>query len=163
MACLAALCLLSAGDLLAQGQQSPPPTVEQVMLRQWNNVHNKVIAMAKDFPEDKFDSRPHKDSRSFIEEIWHVTATAQWLISQYKNETVDTNKLFSNDGRPRSRAEFVAHLESAVKECSGLIEKQPTPRVINLIEHAGEHYGKLVTIYRMNGLVPPASRPRSQD
>jgi hypothetical protein len=27
-----------------------------------------------------------------------------------------------------------------------------------LIEHAGEHYGKLATIYRMNNLVPPVSR-----
>jgi len=28
-----------------------------------------------------------------------------------------------------------------------------------LIEHSGEHYGQLVVYYRMNGLVPPESRP----
>jgi hypothetical protein len=153
----AAFLISSSGTALAQAQQ-PPPTFEQALLRQWNNVHNKILAMAKDFPEDKFDSRPHKDSRSFLEEVWHVTATAEWLITQYKNEKVDTAILFSNEGRPRTRAEFVAQLEKAVRECATLIEKQPNPRVISLVEHAGEHYGKMVTIYRMNGLVPPASR-----
>jgi hypothetical protein len=152
------VCLLAAGTVAAQEQAAAKPTFEQALLRQWNGVHNKVIAMAKDFPEDKLDSRPHKDARSFREEVWHVTATAEWLLTQYKNEKVDVNKLFSNEGRPKARAEFVAALEKAVKECAEWIQKDPNPRVIGLIEHAGEHYGKMVTIYRMNGLVPPASR-----
>jgi hypothetical protein len=29
-----------------------------------------------------------------------------------------------------------------------------------LIEHSGEHYGQLVVYYRINGMVPPESRPR---
>ena len=28
------------------------------------------------------------------------------------------------------------------------------------IEHSGEHYGQLVVYYRLNGIVPPESRPR---
>src|SRR6267154_2629428 len=28
------------------------------------------------------------------------------------------------------------------------------------IEHSGEHYGQLVTYYRLAGLVPPESRPK---
>ncbi len=152
-----AVALALAGAVAAQDQ--PAPTFEQVLLNQWNAVHKKVVEMAKDFPADKMDSRPHKDSRSFIEEVWHVTATAEWLRAQYTGEQVDTKKLFgSYDGRPRDRAEMVAQLEKAVADCAAYLEKSPNPRVIGLIEHAGEHYGKMVTIYRMNGLVPPASR-----
>ena len=29
-----------------------------------------------------------------------------------------------------------------------------------LIEHSGEHYGQIVVYYRLNGLVPPESRPK---
>jgi len=29
-----------------------------------------------------------------------------------------------------------------------------------LIEHSGEHYGNLVVYYRINGMVPPESRPK---
>lgn len=157
MATGAAILLALAAVVSAQGQ--PAPTFEQVTLRQWNAVHKKVADMAKDFPEDKMDSRPQKDARSFIEEVWHVTATAEWLRAQYTGEKVDTDKLFNSyDGRPRDRAQLVAQLEKAVADCAAHIEKKPNPRVIGLIEHAGEHYGKMVTIYRINGLVPPASR-----
>ena len=31
---------------------------------------------------------------------------------------------------------------------------------IGTIEHAGEHYGQLVVYYRLNNMVPPASRPK---
>jgi len=30
----------------------------------------------------------------------------------------------------------------------------------SVIEHSGEHYGQLVVYYRINGMVPPESRPR---
>jgi hypothetical protein len=30
----------------------------------------------------------------------------------------------------------------------------------NTIEHSGEHYGQLVVYYRINGMVPPESRPK---
>lgn len=151
------LCLVFAVSAL--GQQQPPLTYEQALLRQWNAVHKKVADMAKDFPMDKMDSRPHKDARSFIEEVWHVTATAEWLRAQYTGEKVDTEKLFgSYEGRPRDRRELVAQLEKAVADCAAHIEKQPTPRVIALIQHTGEHYGKMATLYRLNNLVPPVSR-----
>ena len=29
-----------------------------------------------------------------------------------------------------------------------------------VVEHSGEHYGQLVVYYRINGMVPPESRPR---
>jgi hypothetical protein len=31
---------------------------------------------------------------------------------------------------------------------------------LDVIEHAGEHYGQLVVYYRNNALVPPESRPK---
>jgi len=30
----------------------------------------------------------------------------------------------------------------------------------DIVEHSGEHYGNLVVYYRLNKMVPPASRPR---
>jgi hypothetical protein len=31
---------------------------------------------------------------------------------------------------------------------------------LSVIEHSGEHYGQLVVYYRLNGTVPPESRPK---
>ncbi|MGH9816237.1 MAG: DinB family protein [Candidatus Acidiferrales bacterium] len=158
--CVLAIVAVIAMMASAQGQQAPP-TFEQAVVRQFNNIHNKVITMAKDFPEDKFDARPSKETRSFIEEVWHLTQTAEFGAAIFRGEKPDPQKFFgSYEGRPRARAELVAQLEKAVKEAGGLLEQKPTPRAIGLIEHAGEHYGKMATIYRLNNLVPPASRPR---
>jgi hypothetical protein len=38
---------------------------------------------------------------------------------------------------------------------------KPIPQLIGWLDHQGEHYGKLVTSYRVNGIVPPISRPKS--
>jgi hypothetical protein len=155
-----AAVLLLAVAVATQGQQQPPPTFEQAVVRQYNAVHKKIIDMAKDFPEDKFDSRPSKEVRSFVEEVWHVTQTAEWAAAIFRGEQPDFRKYFDEKytGRPRGRAELVAQLEKAVNEGATLLQQKPTPRAIGLIEHAGEHYGKLATIYRLNNLVPPASR-----
>jgi hypothetical protein len=29
-----------------------------------------------------------------------------------------------------------------------------------MLEHTGEHYGQLVVYYRVNGMIPPESRPK---
>ena len=156
------VCFTLAGVASAQGQAQPPLTTEQRALRAFNNVQGKLIAIAKDLPEDKFDYRPHKDVRSMIEELWHATAANISFAAQFKNEQIDRQKLFSTEGKPRTRAELVAQLENSVSAVSKLIEASFDARIIGLAEHAGEHYGKLVTMYRINGLVPPQTRDRQQ-
>jgi hypothetical protein len=39
-------------------------------------------------------------------------------------------------------------------------QPKPRPQLLGWLEHQGEHYGKLVTAYRVNGVVPPVSRPK---
>jgi hypothetical protein len=48
----------------AQTQNQPPRSVQSrtdEMLDRWNDIGNKLIAMAKDFPEDKYDFKLQKD------------------------------------------------------------------------------------------------------
>lgn len=149
-----------AASATPPAQPRPPATVEGTIVTQWNSVFGRIIAMAKDFPEEKFDYKPHPDVRSFLQEIWHVTATAQWLAEAIKSkeENPKLTAIFSDANRPRGRAELVAQLESAVKECATLLQARPDPRATSVLTHAAEDYGKLVVMYRVNGLVPPATR-----
>jgi hypothetical protein len=59
-------------------------------------------------------------------------------------------------------------LKSSIAEGAAELKKQaasPGAREAGLwtsfIAHSGEHYGQLVVYYRLNGLVPPASRSTS--
>ena len=49
-------------------------------------------------------------------------------------------------------------MEAAIKASYPLVEQKPAPSLVGWLEHQGEHYGKLVTAYRVNGIVPPVSR-----
>ena len=158
---LAAVILAWACGAAAQGQQAPP-TYETALLRQWKGVHNKILVMAKDFPEEKFDSRPHKDSRSFVDEVRHVTIGLEMTTAILRGQQFDFAAREKADaGKPKTRESMVGELEAAIQVSFAEVEKSPSPRLLGWLEHQGEHYGKLTAIYRMNNLVPPASRPRS--
>src|SRR6202030_3131387 len=48
------------------------PSSSQIVLAQWNEIGRKLIAMADDFPEDKYDFKPTPPMRSFAEQLLHA-------------------------------------------------------------------------------------------
>jgi hypothetical protein len=72
-------CLFLAGALPAQKSVPPknspnlllPPSED--VLRAWNDIGGKLIDMAKDFPEDKYDFKVQKDQRTFAETLLHFS------------------------------------------------------------------------------------------
>ena len=133
--------------------------------------------MAEDFPEDKYDYKPHPDSRTFAANIIHacgfmyyLTDLAQGRAPRYPNDPKRDNL--------QTKAQIAAFVKKSVEDGaaaimakgdSGLNDAVDTGdshlyRLYDLayevIEHSGEHYGQLVVYYRNNGLVPPESRPR---
>ena len=144
----------------------PPPTYEQVIVNQWKGMHNKILAMAKDtqFPDAKLGYKPHPDSRSVIDELRHVTIGLEMTTAVAKGEKYDfTAKEKEIDAKPQTRAAVVAEMEAAIAASYAVLDapgNKPMPQLIGWIGHQGEHYGKLVTAYRVNGIVPPISRPK---
>jgi hypothetical protein len=160
---------LGASSALAQTAPPPkaPPTYEQVIVRNWHQTHDKILAMAKDtvFPEAKLAYKPHPDSRTMAQELRHVTIGLEMTTAQAKGEKYDFEaKEKEIDARPASRAAIVKEMEAAIAASYAVMDApgfKPAPGLIGWLEHQGEHYGKLVTAYRANGVVPPISRPKS--
>jgi hypothetical protein len=164
---LATLMVLAFGaSALAQtAALKPPPTYEQVIVNQWKSMHNKILAMAKDthFPDDKLGWKPHPDARSVLDELRHVTIGLEMTTAVAKGEKFDFMAREKLDAsKPKTRASMVAEMEAAIAASYPVVEGgKPIPQLIGWIGHQGEHYGKLVTAYRVNGIVPPISRPKS--
>jgi hypothetical protein len=79
LALLAVSLLALAGTLPAQTQpQSQSPALSRSRaedtLDLWNEIGNKLVAMAQDFPEDKYDFKVQKDERTFAQNLLHVAA-----------------------------------------------------------------------------------------
>src|ERR1700757_934064 len=47
----------------------------KVVLDSWNEIGRKLIAMAEDFPEDKYDFKPTPAQRSFAEQLLHAAGS----------------------------------------------------------------------------------------
>src|SRR5579859_6559521 len=58
---------------------SAAPSTSQVVLSQWNEIGRKLVAMAEDFPEDKYDFKPTAAQRSFAEQLLHAAGSMYYF------------------------------------------------------------------------------------
>ena len=183
---LVAVTLFAAVGMGLYGQaqkqnQTPGPARSQSeeMLERWNDIGNKLVAMAKDFPEDKYDFKVQKDQRTFAENLLHAAALDWVLIRRVSGTNVGPD--FGQGDNPsrdafKTKADVVKFVEEAVADGAKVIQQQgdagldKTTKFFGnrlahnssiwtfAIEHSGEHYGQLAVYYRANNLVPPDSR-----
>ena len=147
-------------------------------LERWNAIGDKLIAMAKDFPEEKYDFKVQKDQRTFAENLLHAAAFELVVARKASNSNVGPD--FGEGDNPsraafKTKAEVVKFVQQAVEAGANVIEQQGNAGLdktvpwgkslvhnsylwMFAIEHSGEHYGQLVVYYRANNLVPPDSR-----
>jgi uncharacterized damage-inducible protein DinB len=149
----------------------------KVVLDSWNEVGRKLIAMAEDFPEDKYDFKPTPAQRSFAEQLLHAAGANYFFTNPVMGKEPPAAEDPKRD-QYKSKADIVAFVKKSVADGAAAIqskgEKGLTTEVVyfphqkarvldiayGLIEHSGEHYGQLVVYYRLAGLVPPESRPK---
>jgi hypothetical protein len=162
LALVALAATVSTHTPVVAAQDSPTAAYDKAILTTWKNLHNKILAMAKDFPEDKFGWKPHPDSRTMEQEFRHVTIGLEMTTAMAKGEKYDYPGRDKADAdKPHTRASVVSEMEAALAASFALLDSQgPKPLYIGWLDHQGEHYGKMVDGYRVNGLVPPVSRPK---
>src|SRR3972149_5084604 len=57
---------------VAAQQAAPAASAADDLLAAWNREAKKLIDMAEDFPEDKYNYKPTPEVRSFAEQLTHV-------------------------------------------------------------------------------------------
>jgi hypothetical protein len=174
---------LVGSSLPSQGQaqnQTPAPAHSRAeeTLERWNDIGNKLIAMAQDFPEDKYDYKLQKDQRTFALNLLHAAAFQYVAARMVSGANIGPD--FGPGDNPsrdtfKTKADVVKFVQQAVDDGASVIQQQGDAgldkttkwgnRLVHnsyiwmfAIEHSGEHYGQLVVYYRANGLVPPDSR-----
>ncbi|HEX5228421.1 MAG TPA: DinB family protein [Bryobacteraceae bacterium] len=155
--------LLFALSLCALAQ--PPSTPAKSFAESFTDVNRRLLDMAKDFPEAKYDYRATKDVRSFREIIVHVASGDAYAAKAGRGEKANWDEIDPKGYTTKAAA--VALLEKSIADSTATLKATPADRWsksvqpwLAVIEHAGEHYGQLVVYYRNNGMVPPESRPK---
>ena len=171
--------------ILTQGQASPAttPTQAQTGLAadvrgEWNLAGKRILEMAQDFPEAKFDYRPTPEVRTFAEQILHATAASAVFIDIAQGIKPTSFEDVEKPSREKykTRAQVVDYIQKTFADGAAVIQKYGDKKLLDLVDspfdgkvtrasmftfaaaHVYDHYGQLVIYYRLNGLVPPASR-----
>jgi len=166
----------------AQDKKDTPPKPadpeSKVVLDTWNDVGRKLIAMAEDFPEDKYDYKPNPSQRTFAEQLLHAAGANYYFINPVMGQKPPAEEDFKRD-KYKTKADVVAIVKKSFADGAAAIKSKGDKglndtivdsyanqqvRIIDyaygFIEHCGEHYGQLVSYYRSAGMVPPESRPK---
>ena len=180
-----ACCAMFAGAASAQGpgmnqgmpMGQPPGLVAEVQ-RQYTSVANNAVASAEQFPEEKYTWQPTPDVRTWAQLVAHMTDDANgncWAIAGLTAAPAGVER-----GTPapnsRTKADLVANFHAAIDVCQkafttltaanmmesagGRGNNSKIGQMIIVTAHANEHYGNMVTYFRLQNLTPPSSQPR---
>ncbi|HXZ78380.1 MAG TPA: DinB family protein [Terriglobales bacterium] len=167
-------------------QTQPPPTVASVVDRQISNIEKLIVGVADAMPEDKFNFSPeslnipgsdYKGVRTFAVQVRHVAASNYFIWSPVTGEKLPEGLKDGNGPENlKTKAEIMKFLNDSFalghraaasltpENMMQVPEHSRSPR-LNLatfgVAHAYDHYGQMVEYLRMNGIVPPASRGKT--
>jgi len=187
---IALLCAATAAPTLrAQGGPPPqqqPPTVASVLNMYYGIVEQEVVSAAEAMPEEKYSFAPtngeFKGVRTFAEQVKHIGFANHLFFGPLMGENIEAKSIEQNANGPadlKSKAEIVQYLKDSFalghKAISTITaENEVTPLAKPVFPflstrlgiasigtfHPMDHYGQMVEYLRMNGIIPPASRPR---
>ena len=154
-------CALALTCASAFPQENRPKTAGEAAAGSWAwgsslaYVRNHFVKAAEEFPEDKYNYRPNEDARSFAEIIMHVARSVHRTAASDLGKPEEDVSAFAF----HSKDQAIAKLKQSFDELEAALKRKPNSSdAASELIHVSEHYGNLATYYRLNGLVPPASR-----
>lgn len=140
-------------------------TVSAKLIDRWEHVCQKLVALAEEIPEIKFEYRPVDEVRTFADVLRHVAFWNRYVADSARGRKGDdtANELPRDGYSTKTRIvdalkRSAADAADALKDIPSGLSPEVAEMVVTFIEHNCEHYGQLVVYARLNQIVPPASR-----
>ncbi len=158
-----ALFALFAGRASAQAVTAVQPLYE--------SIKGFIVKSAEQMPDSSYAFKPTPEVRSFGQLIGHLANANYTMCSTAKGEKSPLTQDFE---KVTAKADLVKGLKDAFAYCDGAYTmadasftadaelfgmKGPRLRFLIMnVTHDNEHYGNIVTYYRLKGMVPPSSQ-----
>jgi len=171
----------------APGTQQAPATVASVVDHDISAIEKQILDVAEAMPEEKYNFSPesltipgsdYKGVRSFAVQLKHVATSNYFIWWRLTGEKLPEG--LGDDGNGpatmKTKAEIIkflkdsyalGHRAAATLTPENMLQSPQGSKSTRLrlaefgISHANDHYGQLIEYLRMNGIVPPASRAKS--
>ena len=176
---VAALALIApaAGAQTPAGRGAPSANpVSDSIRSSWNGAKRNIAESAEQMPEADYAFRPVSTVRTFGEILAHVAGANYAFCSAAKGE----KSPFAEDDfekTAKTKAAIIKAVNDSHAYCDGAYtaltdasagqlvanpfgsgQSPRSSQLIGNIGHDNEHYGNLVTYFRIKGMVPPSSK-----
>lgn len=177
--CFAVLAMTSAVLFAQDKAQAPATTAANPITQSEKGLYlflsNNVVRAAEKMPEENYSFKPTPDVRSFGQLVGHV-ADANYMFCALASG--EANPAKNIEKTKTTKADLVAAVKDAVAYCGktfdGMSDSKGSETVkfmsFNLARlsmlslntaHTDEHYGNMVTYFRIKGIVPPSSESQA--
>jgi len=170
----------------AQPSQPPPPTIASTVDREISTIEKQIVEVAEAMTEDRFNFSPeslniagddYKGVRTFAVQVKHVAASNYFIWSPLTGDKLPEGLKDGNGPEAlKTKADIIkflkdsfalGHKAAATLTAENILQTAEGSKSSRLhlaifgVAHAFNHYGQMVEYLRMNGIVPPASRGKS--
>ena len=178
--------LFALTALRAWAAETAAPTLASVVDRQISNIEREVVEAAEAMPEEKFNFSPenlnlpgsdYKGVRSFAAQVKHIATSNYYIWGPLTGDKLpDSIKDEEGPAKMIKKAEIlkflkesfaVGHRAAATLTTENMLQIPPNAKSPRLslatfgVAHTFDHYGQMAEYLRMNGIVPPASRKKT--
>ena len=147
-------------------------------------IQQSFIGLADAMPAEKWGFKPTSgafgESRTFGEQVKHVACGNFGFFSQIEKKEPPARCDEGGPSPAKTKAELMAYLRESFDYAQRVLRTMTSANALDPVTgpyggpstrmgittlavwHASDHYGQLVVYLRMNGIVPPASRPAAK-
>ena len=169
------LTLLSSATPLAQRAGNP---VAAAVADGWNSAKRNIAESATQMPEDGYAFKPVESVRTFGQILAHVAGANYVFCSAALGEKSPYEEDHF-EKTAKTKAEIVKAVDASLAYCDKAVTAATDASLAQMVAqpfgggqgaraavlmgntgHLNEHYGNLVTYFRIKGMVPPSSAPR---
>ena len=158
----------------APGSAQGPQPIAEALRATWDGAKKNIVESAEVMPEANYSFKPVDTVRTFGQILGHVAganyvfcAAAKGEKSPHAEEAFE--KLATKAAIVKALAESMTYcdaafaaddrkLAEAIEMPFGMGKGARTRALVMNVGHLNEHYGNLVTYFRIKGIVPPSSR-----
>jgi len=148
-------------------------------------IEQSFISLADAMPAEKYDFKPtngaFENARTFGEQVKHVACANFAFFNQIEQKEPPAGCASGGPSTAETKEELMVYLRESFAYAQRVLRTMTAANALEpaggpyggqstrlglatlAVWHASDHYGQLVVYLRMNGIIPPASRPtRSQ-
>ena len=168
------LILTLALPIPALAQKAPADPAVAAIRSQWETTAGYLLRAAEQMPDSNYAFKPVATVRTFGQLIGHVAGAQNAMCAM---ALADPEKAEDEiEKSATTKAQLVAALRASSEYCrkaysqtdaaaaaEAMVYGEKQTRIAALAMnavHDGEHYGNVVTYFRIKGMVPPSSQPR---